>query len=377
MSTKRDFYEILGVPKTATPEEIKAAYRKQALKYHPDRNPGNKEAEDKFKEAAEAYEVLSTAEKRKQYDQFGHSGPQMGGFGDHGMDMNDIYSNFEHIFKDFFGGQDQKQRKQKRSGPTPKKGHDLSKELQITLEESYLGATKEITLYHYVPCTTCNGKGSTASSSITECTECHGNGQVGYRHGIFMYTQPCPVCHGEGYINPNPCPTCKGQSRVQQYDKFNVTIPKGIYQGAELRIGGKGDAGVFGGPSGDLYIRISVIANKKFTRVEDDLECMITLTYPQLVLGCQVELENIDGTKETIKVSKGTKVSERIVIPGKGFARIRGKGQGNLVVITQCDIPKKLSAEAEKTLIQYSELVGTHTDGHEGSIKSFFKKFLG
>lgn len=376
MSTKRDFYEVLGVSKTATPDEIKAAYRKLALKYHPDRNPGNKEAEDKFKEAAEAYEVLSTADKRKQYDQFGHSGPQMGGFGGQGMDMDDIYSNFEHIFKDFFGGHEQKQRKSKKTGPSAKKGHDLAKELQITLEESYLGATKEITLYHYVSCTTCHGKGSTNPAAIVECTECHGNGQVGYRHGIFMYTQPCPVCHGEGFINPNPCTTCKGQSRVQQYDKFNITIPKGIYAGAELRIAGKGDAGVFGGPSGDLYIRIAVMPNPKFTRVEDNLECMITLTYPQLVLGCQVELENIDGTKETIKVPKGTKVGERIVIPGKGFTRIRGKGQGNLVVITQCDIPKKLSAEAEKTLIHYSELIGVNTDG-EGSIKSFFKKFLG
>jgi molecular chaperone DnaJ len=377
MNNKKDFYELLGVSKTATPDEIKSAYRKLALKYHPDRNPGNKEAEDKFKEAAEAYETLSNPQKRQQYDQFGHSAGNMGGFNTHGMDMNDIFNNFEHIFKDIFGAQDNKQRKQKKSAPTPKRGHDLSKDIQITLEEAYLGTTKEITLYHFVVCSTCHGKGSTDASSIKECAECQGNGQINYRHGIFMYSQACPVCHGEGYTISNPCATCKGQSRIQQYDKFTITIPKGIYNSAELRIPGKGDAGIFDGPSGDLYLRVSVLPHSKFTRIEDDLECAITLTYPQLVLGCQIEVENIDATKETIKVPKGTKVGERIIVPGKGFVRVRGKGQGNLVVITKCDIPRKLSSEAEATLIQYSEQVGTQTDNQEGSIKGFFKKFLG
>jgi molecular chaperone DnaJ len=291
--------------------------------------------------------------------------------------MDDIFSNFEDIFRDIFGQETQKQRRPKKSGPTPKRGHDLSKDVAVTLEEAYLGTTKEITLYHFVVCSTCQGKGSKEPSSVKECPECHGAGQVGYRHGIFMYSQACPVCHGEGYTIAQPCPTCKGQSRVQQYDTITVNIPKGIYEGAELRIAGKGDAGVFGGPAGDLYLRITVMPHAKFTRIEDDLECSITLTYPQLVFGCQVEVENIDGTKETIKVAKGTRVGERIIVPGKGFARIRGKGNGNLVVVTKCDIPKKLSPEAEKILMKYSELIGTNTDNQEGSIKSFFKKFLG
>ncbi len=375
MANKRDYYEILGVAKTATPEEIKAAYRKLALQFHPDRNPGNKEAEEKFKEAAQAYEVLSNTEKRQQYDQFGHAGPEMGFGQGQGMNMDDIFQNFEDIFGDIFGaGQ---KRKAKKAGPTPKRGHDLNKELTLTLEESFLGTTKEVTLYRFVTCTTCKGKGIAEGGTIQQCPECHGNGQLNYRHGIFMYSQACPRCHGEGYVISNPCPTCKGQSRIQQYDTFSVTIPKGVYDSAELRIAGKGDAGVYGGSSGDLFLRIRVVPNKKFARIGDDLESSALLTYPQLVLGSQIEIETIDGTKETLKVPKGCPVGERLIIPGKGFHKIRGKGRGNLIIITKCDIPKKLSAQAEETLIKFSEEIGTKTDTSEGSIKSFFKKFLG
>ncbi len=375
--SKRDFYEVLGVSKTATQDEIKAAYRKLAMKYHPDRNPDNKEAEDKFKEAAAAYEVLSNPEKRKQYDQFGHQGAA-GGFGSQGMNMDDIFSNFEDIFGDIFGqqGQTQQRRRSKKAGPTPKRGHDLAKELNLTLEESFLGVSKDIKLYRFVTCKTCEGRGMPADSTATACSECQGAGQVGYRHGIFMYTQTCPHCHGEGFTISNPCPTCKGQSRVQQYDTININIPAGIFDGAELRVQGKGDAGIFGGDAGDLYVRVHVMPDKKFTRVEDDLQCSIVLTYPQLVFGCQVDVVNIDGSKETIKVSRGTPVGEHILVPGKGFQKIRGRGRGNLVVIAKCDIPKKLPADAEKLLKEYSDVIGTNTDNSESSIKSFFKKFL-
>lgn len=377
--SKRDFYEILGVQRTATPEEIKAAYRKLALKYHPDRNPGNKEAEDKFKEAAEAYEILSDATKRQQYDQFGHNGPEMGGFGGHNMDMDDIFRNFGDIFSDLFGGGgQQKQRgRNKKTGPTPKRGHDLAKEIQLTLEETFSGVSKPIKLYHFVSCAGCTGKGMPEGSGVQQCGVCQGAGQVGYRNGIFMYSQACVDCAGEGYTITNPCTKCKGQSRIQQYDEFTVNIPKGVYNGAEVRLGSKGDAGVYGGPAGDLYLRIHVLPHKKFTRHDDDLHCTITLTYPQLVLGCQIEMENIDGTKESLKVPKGTSVGEKLLIPGKGFTRVRTTGKGNLVVTTQCDIPKKLSSIAENKLKEYSEEIGTNTGVSEGSIKSFFKKFLG
>ena len=371
---KKDYYKVLGVSKTATSDDIKKAYRKLAMKYHPDRNPDNKEAENKFKEAAEAYEVLSNPEKRQQYDQFGHAGP-MGGFGQ-GMDMNDIFRNFEDVFGDLFGQKTQR-RSSRQAGPTPKRGHDLAKELSLTLEEAFLGTKKDIKLYHFVPCATCEGRGMPKGSKPTTCSECQGSGQVGYQHGIFMYSQTCGTCHGEGYTMSNPCTTCKGHSRVQQYDTVSVAIPQGIFDGAELRVQHKGDAGVFGGSAGDLYIKIRVQPHKAFTRVGDDLECTITLTYPQLVLGCQLDVENIDGSKESLKIKKGTPVGERLIIPGKGFHKIRGTGRGNLTVITHCHIPKKLPQNAEDLLKDYSQIIGTSVDPDEGSIAGFFKKFLG
>ncbi len=371
---KRDYYEVLGVSKSASADEIKKAYRKLAMKYHPDRNPDNKEAEDKFKEAAEAYEILSNPEKRTQYDQFGHSGPfGQGGF--QNMNMDDIFSNFEDIFGDLFG-QQQGRRRRGPQGPTAKRGHDLAKEVSLTLEEAFTGTKKDLKLYHFVSCKTCEGKGMPSGTKASTCTECKGSGQVGYRHGIFMYSQACPTCHGEGYTITNPCSSCKGQSRVQQYDTVSVNVPKGIFDGAELRVTQKGDAGVFGGSTGDLYIRIRVMPHQKFKRVGDDLQCMVTLTYPQLVLGAQLDVENIDGTKESIRVKKGTPVGERIIVAGKGFEKVRGSGRGDLVVITKCHIPKKISKDAEKLLKEYSQIIGTETNEDEGSITSFFKKFL-
>ena len=372
---KRDYYTVLGIYKTASSDEIKKAYRKLAMKYHPDRNPDNKKAEDSFKEAAEAYEVLSNPEKRKQYDQFGHQGP-MGGFGGQDMNMDDVFKNFGDIFGDIFGQQAQQHRRRGKVGPTSKRGHDLAKEITLTLEEAFSGVKKDIKLYHFAPCATCKGKGMPKGAKATECTECQGSGQVGYRHGIFMYSQTCSTCHGDGYSISDPCSSCKGQSRVQQYDTVSVNIPQGIFDGAELRIQQKGDAGVFGGSAGDLYIRIRVQPHKQFTRVGDDLECSVTLTYPQLVLGSQLDIENIDGTKESIKVRRGTPVDERISIAGKGFHKVRGTGRGNLVVITKCHIPKKLPKEAENLLKEYSKIIGTDTNDAEGSITSFFKKFL-
>jgi molecular chaperone DnaJ len=375
---KKDFYTVLGVAKTASPEEIKAAYRSLALKYHPDRNPGNKDAEEKFKEAAEAYEVLSDAQKRQQYDTFGHESPHMGGFGSGGMNTEDIFSQFGDIFGDIFGGNAGNQRKKtKRGSPSPKKGHDLGKEVALSLEEAFLGTKKEIMYHHFMPCAPCSGKGIGEGGAFKACEACQGNGQVHYRHGIFMYSETCSSCSGEGFVITNPCTTCKGQSRIQQYDTISVTIPKGIFDGADLRVGGRGDAGSFGGEAGDLFVKIRVMPHKLFSREEDDLVCTIKLTYPQLVFGCQIDIENIDKTTETIKIPKGCPVGERIVVGGKGFAKIRGRGRGNLIVIAACDIPKSLSSEAEQSLRAYSDAIGTAAEGNHGSIRGFFKKFLG
>jgi molecular chaperone DnaJ len=376
---KRDYYEILGVAKSASADDIKAAYRKLALKYHPDRNPNNKEAEEKFKEATGAYEVLSDTEKRQRYDQIGHDNfENMGGagHGPGGMDMDDIFEQFGDIFGDIFGGQDRRKAK-KKTGPEPKRGHDLSKEVVISLKDAFLGTKEEISYHHFFTCETCQGNGVQKGTSVHKCAKCNGAGQIQFRQGFFMYSQTCGTCGGEGFTIPSPCLSCKGQSRKQQFDKFSINIPKGVFDGAELRIAGKGDAGVYGGPAGDLFIKILVTPDKKFKRVDDDLVCSIMLTYPQLVLGAQLDIETIDGTKESIKIPKGCSVGEKIVIAGKGFNKVRGTTKGNLVLITQCHIPKSLNADAKAKLMEYSNLIGTDTTDSGSSIAGFFKKFLG
>ena len=377
--SKKDYYEILGVDKTASQDEIKKAYRKKALKYHPDRNPDNKEAEEKFKEAAQAYEILSDEQKRKQYDQFGHSGVEgMGGMGSGpgNMNMDDIFSAFGDIFGDIFGG-GPKRRRKRSNGPEPRRGHDLHKVISITLKEAFTGTKQEIKYYRFFKCDACSGKGTKTGTAAQTCKTCHGAGQINTRQGFFMYSQTCSTCRGEGYIIPDPCTACSGQSRIQQYDKFTVNIPKGVFNGAELRISGKGDAGVYGGPAGDLFIQVNVLPDKKFYRVEDDLEVQVTLTYPQLVFGAQIEIENIDESKVSLKIPKGCPVGEKLIIPGKGFEKLRGRGRGNLVVVTQCHIPKKLNKEAQSTLKAYAKIIGDSPADDGGGIAGFFKKFLG
>lgn len=372
----QDYYSVLGVSKTATADEIKAAYRKLALKYHPDRNPNNKEAEEKFKKAAQAYEVLSDADKRRQYDQVGHSGyERMGsGGGYHDVNMEDIFEQFGDIFGSMFGGQ-QTRRRSKKKAPEPRKGHDLAQQISISLKEAYLGAKKEVGYYHFMTCDACKGRGAKAGTSFEACSTCKGSGQQTYQQGFFAYSQTCSKCQGEGYTIPQPCPTCSGQSRIQKFDKFHVTIPAGITDGAQLRIMGKGDAGVYEGEAGHLYIQVHVQEDKQFRRVGDDLECTAMLTYPQLVLGCQLEIEHLDGSRLTIKVPKGCPVGNRLITAGKGFENLKSKVRGNLVVVPSCVIPKKLSTQAKETLERYAELVGT-SDQDEGGVTGFFKKFL-
>jgi len=373
--SKKDFYEILGVARTATQDEIKSAYRKLALKYHPDRNPNNKDAENKFKDAAEAYETLSDAKKRQQYDQFGHNAQNMGGFNTGGTDMDDILENFEDIFGNIFGGMGR--RPKAKGAPTARQGHSLQKDITITLEEAFSGVAKEFKIYRFVVCPTCKGDGTLDKKSIQKCSACQGTGQTGHRHGMFMDIRTCSTCHGEGFTIGKPCATCRGQSRVQQYDTVNINLPKGLFSGAELHVQDKGDAGVFGGQTGDLVLKITVTPHKRFRRVEDNLETKLLLTYPQLVFGCQIEVETLDGSKETIKIPKGCKVGEPIIIAEKGFHRLRGRGRGDLVILTQCDIPTRLSRPAEELLKNYSDSIGTGSHDTDTGIKGFFKKFLG
>ena len=263
---KKDHYSILGVSKQATSEEIKSAYRKLALKYHPDRNPGDKTAEEKFKDISAAYEVLSDKQKRANYDTYGSAeGQQFGGHGD----MNDIFSQFGDVFGDIFGQQSARNKRAKKNKPTPRQGHDLRKEIVITLKEAFMGVTKEVTYYHAVVCSGCQGKGALDEKSFKSCESCKGMGEQVFRQGMFAYSQPCVACQGEGFILVDPCKTFKGQSRVQQYDTNKVVIPAGIFDGADLSIAHKGDAGVYGGQAGDLYLRIKIMPDKLFKRIED------------------------------------------------------------------------------------------------------------
>lgn len=383
---KRDFYEVLGVSKTASQDDIKKAYRALAMKYHPDRNPNDKSAEEKFKEVQEAYSILSDAQKRKQYDQFGHAAEGMGGFGGGAgyQDMGDIFKQhfgeqgFEDIFSTIFGTGGGAGRRKKTPEPTPQRGLDLEKNITITLEEAFKGIKKDITIYHFVPCNVCNHTGKQANSTVEVCPTCHGTGTLSYSSGIiFVQAGTCNTCHGQGFIFKNPCTKCHGQSRIQQYDTVSANIPKGVYNEAVLRIQGAGDAGVYGGPAGDLLLTVTIAPHKRFKRIKDDLTCTITVTYPQLVFGALIEIENIDGSKESLKIPRGCSVGQSIIIKNKGFQKLRETGRGNLIVTTACDIPTSLSDEAEKTLRKYSEEIGTKVAEEAGTISGFFKKFLG
>ncbi len=371
MSKKKDYYSILGVEKTASDADIKKAYRKLAMQHHPDRNPDNKKAEGLFKEATEAYEILGDKDKRARYDKYGHEGMHAGSDYHSYANSSDIFSQFGDIFGNIFG--QHAGRQQRRTGPTPTQGHDLAYEVTISLKEALVGCKKEIKVYHYIPCDTCKSTGCKPGKTATACGTCHGSGSTTMQQGFFAFSQPCHACSGNGFTISDPCAACRGQSRVQKYETLTVTIPAGIYRGADLRITNKGDAGTFGGPAGNLYVKVSIIPDTNFQRRDNDLVCNLTLTYAQLVLGAQLEVESLDGSTHTVKVPKGCPVGHEIVIVGKGFPRLQGSGAGNLVYITQCAIPKKLSSEAKDALLAYDKAVEHENSG----IRGFFKKFLG
>lgn len=280
--SKRDYYSVLGVDKSASADEIKKAYRKQAIKYHPDKNPGNKSAEDKFKEASEAYEVLSDSKKRGAYDQFGHAGVNNGpGGGQHHANMDDIFNNFGDIFDSFFGGSSPfggRGRKRK-SGPTPQAGHDLSMNITVSLKDAFLGIKKDVGIYRYSRCKGCDGLGAAPGTKATMCNSCDGTGQKANQQGFISYSYVCSACSGQGFSIPSPCRDCSGQTRKQNHERIEINVPKGIYDGAQLRVPEKGDAGTFGGPSGDLYLKVSVSTDEKFSRRGTDLVSELTLSF--------------------------------------------------------------------------------------------------
>ena len=348
--SKRDYYEILGVTKTATEQEIKSSYRKLALKFHPDRNPGNHEAEEKFKEAAEAYAILADTDKRHMYDRFGHAG--LGGAATGGFDPT-VFTGFEDIlgglgdifgFSDVFGG--------RRRGP--QRGADLRYDLEISFEESANGAETAIQIPRQEPCETCHGTGAAEGSSPTSCPQCQGRGQVRYQQGFFTVARTCGQCRGTGQIISKPCQTCRGVGRVQKQRKITVRIPAGIATGQRLRLNGEGEAGPQGGPPGDLYVVIHVQEHSFFHREGNDLYCEIALNYPTLALGGEIQIPTLDG-EEAFTVPEGTASGQTFRIRGKGMPDVTGRGRGDLLVTVKVVIPKKLTKEQKKLL---QELAG-------------------
>ena len=347
MNGKRDYYEVLGVSREAADPEIKSAYRKMALQYHPDRNPGNKEAEEKFKEAAEAYSVLADQDKRRMYDRFGHAGLGSGA----GFDPT-VFSGFEDILGglgDIFGIGDVFGGGRRRGGP--QRGADLRYDLEISFEESAKGAETSIQIPRQEPCETCGGSGSAPGSKPSTCPQCQGRGQLRYQQGYFTVARTCGQCRGSGSIIAKPCTTCRGAGRVQKERKLTVRIPAGIATGQRLRLSGEGEAGPAGGPAGDLYVVIHVRDHPFFQREGNDLFCEIPLNYPTLALGGEIRIPTLEG-EETFTVPEGTQSGTTFSLRGRGMPDVTGHGRGNLMVMVKVVTPRKLTRDQKKLLEQ-------------------------
>jgi molecular chaperone DnaJ len=346
--SKRDYYEVLGIPKNAGDQQIKSAYRKLALQYHPDRNQGNKEAEEKFKEAAEAYAILSDSDKRTRYDRFGHAGvsSQTGA----GFDPS-TFAGFEDIFGgifgDFFGGG-------RRGGP--ERGSDLRYDLEISFEESAQGVETSVQIPRLEACEACRGSGAAPGSGPTTCPQCHGRGQQRFQQGFFTVARTCGRCHGTGRVIAKPCTACRGEGRTTQERKLTVKIPAGIADGQRLRISGEGESGVAGGPPGDLYVFIEVRPHQFFRRDGNNLSCEIPLNFTTLALGGNIEVPTLDG-QESFKVPESTQSGTVFRLRGKGMPDVSGRGRGDLYFTVQAVTPKKLSKEQRSLLDQLSKVL--------------------
>lgn len=366
----QDYYDILGVSKNSDQATIKKAYRKMAMKYHPDQNPGNKEAEQKFKEAAEAYEVLGDETKRKKYDQFGHAAFQQGGFGGGGgfHDINDIFSSFGDIFGDFFGGGSSRQ--SKRNGP--RQGASLRYMLRVDLKDVVEGTEEEIEFDAETDCGSCHGNGSEAGHEPQVCKTCGGNGQVVRQQGFFSVATTCPTCSGNGKVITHPCKTCSGAGRENKKKKIKVKVPPGVDTGTRLRVSGEGEAGYRGGPAGDLYVELVVNDDPIFARDGDDLVGDLEISYLQAILGAKIEVETFRGN-ETVEVPPGTQPGERIRIKGKGVPSLRGYGRGDMYFEVIVQIPTKLNKDEEKVLRKLADDQGLKTTGPVAGFFGIFK----
>lgn len=350
---KRCYYEVLEVERQSSEEEIKKNYRKMAMQYHPDRNPGDKEAEEKFKEAAEAYEVLSDAQKREIYDRYGHEGLSNTGFqGFSGFE--DIFSSFGDIFGDIFGFSNGRSR----SRTAARAGSDLRYDLRISFQDAAFGVTTEIQVDKLDRCHQCNGTGAEPGTAPETCPRCHGRGQVTQSSGFFSISSTCPQCRGQGQVISHPCNLCRGTGREKTSTQVQVKIPAGVDTGSRLRLRGEGEQGEYGGPNGDLYVFIHVEEHEFFKRAEDDIYCRIPISFTQAALGAALEVPTLTGT-EKLKIPRGTQSGKIFRLKGKGIPHLRGYGKGDQIIETVVAVPTNLSRKQEELLKEFARL------GHE------------
>lgn len=367
---KRDYYEVLGLARDAGDEDIKKAYRKLAVKYHPDKNPGDKSAEEKFKEIGEAYEALSDPQKRAAYDQYGHAAfdPRMragrgGGFHDPFEIFREAFGGSGGIFDDLFGGG--------RSDPTgAQRGADLRYDLELTFEEAARGCEKEISVTKLDACEACQGTGRTSESKVKNCTTCGGRGQVVTARGIFSIAQTCPRCEGAGKIIENPCRQCRGTGRRERSSKIKLRIPAGVDTGARLRSSGNGEAGQRGGSPGDLYVVLHVKPHEIFARDGDDLICEVPISFVQAALGSDIQVPTLEGTAD-IKVPAGTQTGSVFRLKGKGVKNVQGYGWGDLHVRVTVEVPTKLTAQQRAKLQEFADTCDRDVNPKS---QSFFEK---
>lgn len=375
--TKHDPYEILGVQRSANDDEIKRAYRKLAVKYHPDKNPGDPAAEEKFKEIGEAYEILTDPDKRAAYDRYGHAAfSQGGGFSSGGGGFHDPFDLFREvfgasgggggIFEQFFGG----------GGGAAGRGSDLRYDLQISLEEAALGAEKEIEIRKFDLCEDCEGSGAQKGSRAVTCSVCRGRGQVVASRGFFQVAQTCPNCGGTGQVIEKPCRVCGGEGRREKTSRVKLKIPPGIDDGARLRSAGGGEAGLRGSPPGDLYVVIHLKEHHIFEREGLDLHCAMPIPFSTAALGGEVKVPVLGGTHANLKIPAGTQSATRFRVRGQGMPSMRGSGRGDLLVHVNVEVPTKLNTEQKKALEKFAELCGEENTPLHKSFSDRLREFF-
>jgi molecular chaperone DnaJ len=370
--SKRDYYEVLGVQRAASDADLKAAFRKLAMKYHPDRNPGDGECEHQFKEINEAYEILKDGDKRAAYDRFGHAAFEQGGGGQQGFG-NDFASTFSDIFDDLFGMGGQRRGR----GGGRERGADLRYNMEITLEEAYHGKAAQIRIPTSVTCEVCSGTGAKPGSKPKQCPTCAGQGKVRQAQGFFTLERTCPSCHGRGQVIDNPCANCSGSGRTTKERTLSVNIPAGVEDGTRIRLSGEGEAGVRGGPTGDLYIFLSLSGHAFFQRDGADLHCRVPISMVTAAIGGEFEVPTIDGAKTRVKVPEGTQSGRRFRLSSKGMPVLRSKQTGDMYVQVVVETPQNLTKKQRELLAEFDTLSSKETQPESSGFFTKVKDFLG